>query len=44
MLRGKRGGVVSRETWAMGIKEGMVQDSCAWRNITGGMTQASLDA
>ena len=43
----------SRKTWrrsvkkdmeAMGIKEEMVQDLCAWRNITRGPTRASTDA
>ena len=29
---------------AMGIKEEMAQDRCAWRNITGGPTRASADA
>ena len=29
---------------AMGIKEGMAQDRCAWRNIIGGPTCASTDA
>ena len=29
---------------AMGIKEGMEQDCCAWRNITGGPTRASANA
>ena len=27
---------VEREMKAMGIKEGMAQDRCAWRNIIGG--------
>ena len=45
MLRGKRGEVVSRGIMkAMGIKEEMAQDRCAWRNITGGPTRASADA
>ena len=29
---------------AMGIKEEMAQDRCAWRNITGGPTRSSSDA
>ena len=29
---------------AMGIKEGMAQGRCAWRNIIGGPTRASSDA
>ena len=41
-----------RKTWrscaktleAMGIKEDMAQDPCAWRNITGGPTRARADA
>ena len=44
MLRGKRGGIVMGDMKAMGIKEEMVQDRCAWRNITGGPTRASADA
>ena len=35
---------VKRDMKAMGIKEEMAQDSCAWRNITGGPTRASADA
>ena len=35
---------VERDMKAMGIKEGMVQDRCGWRNITGGPTCASADA
>ena len=45
VLRGKRGEVdVKRDMKAMGIKEEMAQDRCAWRNITGGPTRASADA
>ena len=32
---------VERDLKAVGIKEGMAQDHCAWRNITGGSTGAS---
>ena len=35
---------VKRDMKAMGIKEEMAQDRCAWRNITGGPTRASADA
>ena len=35
---------VKRDMKAMGIKEEMAQDRCAWRNITGGPTRASVDA
>ena len=35
---------VKREMNAMGIKEEMAQDHCAWRNITRGLTRASVDA
>ena len=35
---------VERDMKAMGVKEGMVQNCCAWRNITGGPTRASADA
>ena len=35
---------VKRDMEAMGIKEEMVQDHCAWRNITRGPTRASVDA
>ena len=34
----------SRDMKAMCIKEGMAQDRCAWRNITGGSNHASTDA
>ena len=34
---------VKRDMKAMGIKEEMAQDRCAWRNITGGPTRASAD-
>ena len=35
---------VKRDMRAMGIKEEMVQDRCAWRNIIRGSTRASADA
>ena len=35
---------VKRDMKAMGIKKEMAQDRCAWRNITGGPTRASVDA
>ena len=35
---------VERDMKAMGIKEGMTQDCCAWRNIIGGPILASADA
>ena len=35
---------VKRDMKAMGIKEEMAQDRCAWRNIAGGPTRASADA
>ena len=35
---------VKRDMEAVGIKEEMVQDRCAWRNITRGPTRASADA
>ena len=35
---------VERDMKANGTKEGMAQDLCAWRNITGGLTRASMDA
>ena len=35
---------VKRDMKAMGIKEEMAKDRCAWRNITGGPTRASADA
>ena len=35
---------VKRDMKAMGIKEEMAQDHCAWRNITGDPTRASADA
>ena len=35
---------VERDMKAMGIKEGMAQDRCAWRNISWGPTRASADA
>ena len=35
---------VKRDMKAMGIKEEIAQDRCAWRNITGGPTRASADA
>ena len=35
---------VERDMKAMDIKEGMAQDYCAWRNITGSPTRASTDA
>ena len=41
---GAWGGCVKRDMKAMGIKEEMAQDRCAWRNITGGPTRASADA
>ena len=42
VLRGKTWrSCVKRDMKAMGIKEEMAQDRCAWRNITGGPTRAS---
>ena len=35
---------VERDMKAMDIKEGMAQDHCSWRNITGDPTRASADA
>ena len=35
---------VKKDMEAMDIKEEMVQDRCAWRNITRGPTSASADA
>ena len=35
---------VKRDMKAMGIKEGMAQDYCTWRNITGGPTRFSANA
>ena len=35
---------VERDMEAMGIKEEMAQDCCAWTNITRGPTHASADA
>ena len=35
---------VKKDMEAMGIKEEMAQDRCAWRNITRGPTHASADA
>ena len=35
---------VKKDMEAMGIKEEMAQDRCAWRNITRGPTRASADA
>ena len=35
---------VKKDMEAMGIKEEMAQDRCAWRNITRGPTRASVDA